>query len=56
MLDYIKECMELYDVQQLNYDPDMSQKLIEKCENLGLECIVVNQYPNVMNAMTDDAE
>lgn len=56
VLEYIKECMELYDVQQLNYDPAMSQKLIEKCENLGLECLVVNQYPNVMNAMIDDAE
>ncbi|MEK4715239.1 terminase large subunit [Sporosarcina sp. FSL K6-5500] len=56
VLDYIKECMELYDVQQLNYDPAMSQKLIEKCENLGLECLVVNQYPNVMNAMIDDTE
>ncbi|MCM3735594.1 terminase large subunit [Bacillus cytotoxicus] len=56
VLDYIKECMELYDVQQLNYDPAMSQKLIEKCENLGLECLVVNQFPNVMNAMIDDAE
>lgn len=56
VMDYITECMDLYDVQQLNYDPAMSQKLIEKCENLGLECIVVNQYPNVMNAMIDDAE
>jgi len=56
VLEYIVECMELYDVRQLNYDPAMSQKLIEKCENLGLECIVVNQYPNVMNAMIDDAE
>lgn len=56
VLDYIIQCMNLYDVQQLNYDPAMSQKLIEKCENLGLECIVVNQYPNVMNAMVDDAE
>lgn len=56
VLEYITECMELYDVQQLNYDPAMSQKLIEKCENLGLECIAVNQYPNVMNAMIDDAE
>jgi phage terminase large subunit-like protein len=56
VMEYIVECMELYDVQQLNYDPAMSQKLIEKCENLGLECIVVNQYPNVMNAMVDDAE
>ena len=56
VLDYIIECMNLYDVQQLNYDPAMSQKLIEKCENLGLECIYVNQYPNVMNAMIDDSE
>ncbi|MYL56347.1 terminase large subunit [Virgibacillus halodenitrificans] len=56
VLDYITECMDLYDVQQLNYDPAMSQKLIEKVENLGLECIVVNQYPKVMNAPLDDAE
>lgn len=56
VLEYITECMNLYDVQQINYDPAMSQKLIEKCENLGLDCIVVNQYPNVMNAMIDDAE
>lgn len=56
VLEFIVECMDLYDVQQLNYDPAMSQKLIEKCENLGLECVVVNQYPNVMNAMIDDAE
>ncbi|MFJ5771412.1 terminase large subunit [Psychrobacillus sp. NPDC093180] len=56
VLDYIIECMNNYDVQQLNYDPAMSQKLIEKCENLGLECLVVNQYPNVMNAMIDDTE
>ncbi|UUG68590.1 terminase [Halomonas phage YPHTV-1] len=56
VLDYITECMNLYDVQQLNYDPAMSQKLIEKVENLGLECIVVNQYPKVMNAPLDDAE
>lgn len=56
VLDYIVECLDLYDVQQINYDPAMSQKLIEKCENLGLECVVVNQYPSVMNAMVDDAE
>ena len=56
ILEYIKDCMELYDVQQLNYDPAMSQKLIEKCENLGLECVEVQQYPKVMNAPLDDAE
>ncbi|PED86301.1 terminase large subunit [Bacillus cereus] len=56
VIDYIVECMNLYDIQQINYDPAMSQKLIEKLENLGLECIAVNQYPNVMNAMMDDSE
>ncbi|EJR68634.1 hypothetical protein IIO_00162 [Bacillus cereus VD115] len=56
VMEYIVDCMNLYDVQQINYDPAMSQKLIEKLENLGLECIAVNQYPNVMNAMLDDSE
>ena len=56
VMEYIIECMEIYDVQQLNYDPALSAKLIEKCENLGLECICVNQYSNVMNAMIVDTE
>ncbi|EKS8366929.1 terminase large subunit [Bacillus thuringiensis] len=56
VMEYIVESMNLYDVQQINYDPAMSQKLIEKLENLGLECIAVNQFPNVMNAMLDDSE
>lgn len=54
--EYIKECMELYDVQQVNYDPAMSAKLIAKVDNLGLECIGVPQYPNLMNAPIDDSE
>ncbi|UBR28723.1 terminase large subunit [Bacillus sp. SD-4] len=56
VMDYIVECLNLYDVQQINYDPAMSQKLIEKLENLGIECISVSQFPNVMNAMMDDSE
>lgn len=56
VMEFIKECMDLYDVQLLNYDPAMSQKLIEQIENLGLECNAVSQYPNVMNAPIDDAE
>lgn len=56
VMNYITECMALYDVQQINYDPAMSQKLVEQCENLGLDCIRVDQYPNVMNAIIDDAE
>ena len=56
VMEFIKECMELYDVQLLNYDPAMSQKLIEQIENLGLDCNAVSQYPNVMKAPIDDAE
>lgn len=56
VLAYIQECMKKYDVQQLNYDPAMAQRLIELCENLGLECIAVSQYPKVMNEVVDDTE
>lgn len=53
---YIEDCMDLYDVRQINYDPAMSERLVEKLENLGLECIEVPQYPRVLNAPFDDAE
>ena len=54
--EYIVECMDLYDVQLLNYDPAMSAALIEKLENLGLETAGVSQFPKVMNAPIDDME
>lgn len=54
--EYIVECMDLYDVQLLNYDPAMSASLIEKLENLGLETAGVSQFPKVMNAPIDDME
>lgn len=56
VLEYIKECMELYDIQQINYDPAMAATLIDKCENLGIDCFSVAQYPNVVNAPIDDSE
>lgn len=56
VVEYIKECMDLYDIQQVNYDPAMSATLIVKLENLGLLTFGVAQYPNVMNAPIDDAE
>ena len=56
VFQYIEEITELYDVQQINYDPAMSHRLIEKCENLGIECFAVGQYPKVMNPMIDDSE
>lgn len=54
--EYVKEQMELYNIQQVNYDPAMSAKLIIKFQNLGLDCFGVYQYPNIMNAPIDDAE
>lgn len=56
VLQFITECMEKYDVQQLNYDPAMAQRLVELCENLGLDCIAVSQYPSVMNEVVDDTQ
>ena len=42
--------MDFYDVQQVNYDPAMSDRLVEKLENLGLECVQVDQYARVLNS------
>lgn len=54
--EYIKEQMHLYDIQQINYDPAMSHKLIQKIENLGITPISVPQYPNLMNSPINDVE
>lgn len=56
ILQFIEECMDLYDLQQINYDPAMSERLVEKFENLGIECVEVAQYPKVLNAPFDDVE
>ncbi|MGO2271567.1 MAG: terminase large subunit, partial [Enterococcus faecalis] len=53
---FIEDCMDFYDVQQVNYDPAMSDRLVEKLENLGLECIQVDQYARVLNSPLEDAE
>lgn len=56
IFQYIEDCMHYYDIQQVNYDPAMSDKLVEKIENLGLVCAEVPQYPRYLNAPFDDAE
>lgn len=56
VMEYITECIDLYDVQQINYDPAMAAKLIESLENLGQTCLSVGQYPKVMNSVIDDVE
>lgn len=56
IMEYIKDLMDEYQVQRINYDPAMSQHLIEQCENLGIECVAIMQYPKVMNEVIDDTE
>ncbi|KRN01449.1 putative terminase, large subunit [Levilactobacillus senmaizukei DSM 21775 = NBRC 103853] len=56
IIEYITQLMSDYDVQRINYDPAMAQKLIEKLENLGLDCVAIMQYPTVLNEVMDDVE
>lgn len=56
IVQFIQDCMDLYDIQQVNYDPAMSDKIVEKLENLGLECIEVPQYGKYLNSAFDDSE
>ena len=56
IIQFIQDCMDLYDIQQVNYDPAMSDKIVEKLENLGLECIEVPQYGKYLNSAFDDSE
>lgn len=56
IIQFIHDCMELYDIQQVNYDPAMSDKIVERLENLGLECVEVPQYGKYLNSAFDDSE
>lgn len=54
--EYIMWAFETYDLRQINYDPALAEKLVERWEMLGIECIEVPQYPTVMNEPFDDFE
>lgn len=54
--EYVHWVFETFDLRQINYDPALAEKLVEKWEMLGLECIEVPQYPTVMNEPFDDFE
>lgn len=56
ILEYVRSLMDVYDIQQINYDPAMAQILVEKFENLGLECVSIAQYPTVLNDVMRDTE
>lgn len=58
VFDYVMEIYEELeiDIQQINYDPAMAEKLVERFELNGFNCVEVGQYPSVMNEVIDDFE
>lgn len=54
--DYVMEQYDLYEIAQINYDPAMSERMVERFEMNGIVCIEVGQYPSVMNEPFDDFE
>ncbi len=54
--EYVNWVFDNFDLRQINYDPALAEKLVEKWEMLGIECIEVPQYPTVMNEPFDDFE
>lgn len=58
VFNYIIDMYSKYelDIVQINYDPAMAEKLVERFELEGFNCVEVPQYPTVMNEMLDDFE
>ncbi|MEH6940786.1 terminase large subunit [Bacillus sp. JJ722] len=54
--EYVEWVFEYFDLRQINYDPALAEKLVEKWEMLGITCIEVPQYPTHMNEPFDDFE
>lgn len=54
--EYVQWVFERFDLRQINYDPALAEKLVERWEMLGLETVEVPQYPTVMNEPFDDFE
>ena len=56
--EYVMMVYEEYDldIMQINYDPAMAEKLVERFELNGFVCVEVPQYPAVMNEPFDDLE
>lgn len=53
---YIMDAFEKYSLLQINYDPALAAKLVERWEMLGIPCVEVPQYPTHMNEPFDDFE
>lgn len=53
--EYMEWAHETFDLRQINYDPALAEKLVEKWE-LFCECVEVPQFPAIMNEPFDDFE
>lgn len=54
--EYVEKAFEIYNLTQINYDPALAEKLVERWEMLGIPCVEVPQYPTHMNEPFDDFE
>lgn len=54
--EYVEWVFEHFNLTQINYDPALAAKLVEKWEMLGIPCVEVPQYPTHMNEPFDDFE
>ncbi|MED3792115.1 terminase large subunit [Niallia alba] len=54
--EYVDWIFENFNLVQINYDPALAAKLVEKWEMLGIPCVEVPQYPTHMNEPFDDFE
>lgn len=54
--EYVMWVYENFTLMQLNYDPALAEKLVERWEMLGIPCVEVPQYPQHMNEPFDDFE
>lgn len=54
--EYVMWVYENFTLMQLNYDPALAEKLVERWEMLGIPCVEVPQYPTHMNEPFDDFE
>lgn len=54
--EYVMWVYEHFNLMQLNYDPALAEKLVERWEMLGIPCVEVPQYPTHMNEPFDDFE
>lgn len=54
--EYVEKAFETFNLLQINYDPALAEKLVERWEMLGIQCVEVPQYPTHMNEPFDDFE